>query len=81
MARLDDRPFNEFVTVKAPRGQRQNISSARQAAEWLLFRWPKEIDTAKPARHAKPVWRSWKGSARRQLHARLFAKRPRKPAF
>jgi hypothetical protein len=47
MARLDDRPFNEFVTVKAPRGQRQNVSSARQAAEWLLFRWPKEIDTAK----------------------------------
>jgi hypothetical protein len=47
MARLEDRPFNEFVTVKAPRGQRQNISSARQAAEWLLFRWPKEIDTAK----------------------------------
>jgi hypothetical protein len=47
MARLDDRPFNEFVTVKAPRGQRQDISSARQAAEWLLFRWPKEIDTVK----------------------------------
>jgi hypothetical protein len=47
MARLEDRPFNEFVTVKAPRGQRQNISSARQAAEWLHFRWPKEIDTAK----------------------------------
>jgi hypothetical protein len=24
-----------------------NISSAREAAEWLLFRWPQEIDTAK----------------------------------
>jgi hypothetical protein len=47
MARVDDRPFNEFVTVKAPRGQRQNISSAHQAAEWLLFRWPKDVDTQK----------------------------------
>ena len=47
MARFADKPFKEFVTVLAPRGQRQNISSARQAAEWLLFRWPKEIDTTK----------------------------------
>jgi hypothetical protein len=47
MARLEDKPFNEYVTVKTPRGGRDNISSARQAAEWLLYKWPSEIDTAK----------------------------------
>ncbi|WP_394893488.1 DUF982 domain-containing protein [Mesorhizobium sp. AaZ16] len=29
------------------------MSSARQAAEWLLFRWPNEIDAARNARRAK----------------------------
>jgi hypothetical protein len=41
-------PFDEYVTIKAPRGQRHNISSARQAAVWLLYEWPTETaDTAK----------------------------------
>jgi hypothetical protein len=54
MARLEDKPFDEFVTVKAPRGQRQNISSARQAAEWLLYKWPanSESETFRTARKA-----------------------------
>jgi hypothetical protein len=47
MGKLEDKPFDEFVTVKAARGQRQNISSARQAAEWLLYKWPSETDTDK----------------------------------
>jgi hypothetical protein len=47
MGKLEDKPFDEFVTVKAARGQRQNISNARQAAEWLLYKWPSEIDTDK----------------------------------
>jgi hypothetical protein len=47
MVTLEDKPFDEYVTVKPRRGQRQNISSARQAAEWLLYKWPCEIDTAK----------------------------------
>jgi hypothetical protein len=47
MGPIEDKPFDQFVTVKAPRGQRQNISSARPAAEWLLYKWPTEIDTAK----------------------------------
>lgn len=51
MARLEDKPFNEFVRVHA-RGQARNISSAREAAEWLLFRWPQEINTAR-AREAR----------------------------
>jgi hypothetical protein len=37
MTRFEDGPFDEHVTIKAARGQRQNISSARQAAEWLLY--------------------------------------------
>jgi hypothetical protein len=53
MARLEDRPFDEYVTIKAGRGQRQNISSARQAAEWLLYKWPTEEDTDKAWRARK----------------------------
>jgi hypothetical protein len=44
---LEDKPFDIYVTIKAPRGQRQNISSAREAAEWLLYKWPSGIDAVK----------------------------------
>jgi hypothetical protein len=36
---LKTSPFDEYVQIKAGRGQRQNISSARQAADWLLYKW------------------------------------------
>jgi hypothetical protein len=72
MARVDDRPFNEFVTVKAPRGQRQNISSAHQAAEWLLFRWPKNVDTQKARAARKPALRCWRDSERQRQPGKAF---------
>jgi hypothetical protein len=53
MARLEDKPFDEYVTIKAARGYRQNISSARQAADWLLYKWPAEEDTDKAWRARK----------------------------
>jgi hypothetical protein len=46
MGVLDDKPFDETVVVHAGRGQVRHISSAREAAEWLLYRWPGD-DTAK----------------------------------
>jgi hypothetical protein len=52
MAKLEDKPFDEYVTIKAARGHRQNISSARQAAEWLIYKWPAETDKAWRARKA-----------------------------
>jgi hypothetical protein len=63
MGTLDDKPFDEYVTVKAPRGQRQNISRARQAAEWLLYKWPTEIDTSKGARGPQGLPRGSGGPA------------------
>jgi hypothetical protein len=48
MATLDDKPFDEAVTVHGARpGLVQNISSVRQAAEWLLHKWPDRTDTDK----------------------------------
>jgi hypothetical protein len=38
MGTLEDKPFDEYATIKAARGHRQNISSARQAAEWLIYK-------------------------------------------
>jgi hypothetical protein len=61
MGTLDDKPFDEYVTVKAPRGQRQNISSARQAADWLLYKWPAEIDTDKAWRARKACLEALQG--------------------
>ncbi|WP_353644238.1 DUF982 domain-containing protein [Mesorhizobium sp. WSM2239] len=61
MARLEDRPFDEYVTIKAGRGQRQNISSARQAAEWLLYKWPTEEDTDKAWRARKACHEALQG--------------------
>jgi hypothetical protein len=61
MARLEDKPFNEYVTIKAARGQRQNISSARQAADWLLYKWPAEEDTNKAWRARKACLEALEG--------------------
>jgi hypothetical protein len=61
MARLEDGPFNVYVTIKAARGQRQNISSARQAAEWLLYKWPTE-DTDKAWRARKACFDALQGN-------------------
>lgn len=52
MAKLEDKPFDEYVTIKAAGGHRQNISNARQAAEWLIYKWPAETDKAWRARKA-----------------------------
>jgi hypothetical protein len=61
MARLEDGPFDEHVTIKAARGQRQNISSVRQAAEWLLYQWPLESDTDKAWRARKACYEALQG--------------------
>ncbi|WP_394891114.1 DUF982 domain-containing protein [Mesorhizobium sp. AaZ16] len=61
MARLEDKPFNEYVTIKAARGQRQNISSAREAADWLLYKWPAEEDTDKAWRARKACLEALQG--------------------
>jgi hypothetical protein len=50
---LKTSPFDEYVQIKAGRGQRQNISSARQAADWLLYKWQLETDTDKAWRARK----------------------------
>jgi hypothetical protein len=61
MGTLEDKPFDEFVTIKAGRGQRQNISSARQASEWLLYKWPTEEDTDKAWRARKACLEALQG--------------------
>jgi hypothetical protein len=60
MGTLEDKPF-EYVTIKAGRGQRQNISSARQASEWLLYKWPTEEDTDKAWRARKACLEALQG--------------------
>jgi hypothetical protein len=61
MGRLEDKPFDEYVTIKAGRGHRQNISSAREAAEWLLYKWPLEEDTDKAWRARKACYEALHG--------------------
>jgi hypothetical protein len=61
MGTLDDKPFDEYVTIKAGKGQRQNISSARQASEWLLYKWPTEEDTDKAWRARKACLEALQG--------------------
>jgi hypothetical protein len=61
MDTLEDKPFDEYVTIKAGRGQRQNISSARQASEWLLYKWPIEEDTDKAWRAPKACLEALQG--------------------
>lgn len=46
MALPADRPFDEAVPILDKRGVR-HVASAREAAEWLLDRWPLKADTAK----------------------------------
>ncbi|NGO50451.1 DUF982 domain-containing protein [Allomesorhizobium camelthorni] len=56
MATLEDKPFDQAVCVHGARaGQVQNVGSAREAAEWLLYEWPAETidsDKARAARQA-----------------------------
>jgi hypothetical protein len=48
MGTLEDKPFDKAVQVHGRRaGQVRNVTSTREAAEWLLHNWPSEIDTAK----------------------------------
>jgi hypothetical protein len=61
MGTLEDKPFDEYVTIRAGRGQRQNISSARQASEWLLYKWPTEEDTDKAWRARKACLEALQG--------------------
>jgi hypothetical protein len=43
---MDDKPFEQAVTVHGARpGLLQNISSVRQAAEWLLYKWPTDSES------------------------------------
>jgi hypothetical protein len=42
------RAVRENVETSRPKSQRQDISKAHQVAEWLLYKWPTEIDTTKP---------------------------------
>jgi hypothetical protein len=46
MATLDDKPFDQAVTVhRARAGLVQNIGSVREAAEWLLYKWPSDSES------------------------------------
>ena len=48
MGTLEDKSFDQAVTVHGQRaGRVEHIGSARKAAEWLLYKWPTEIDTNK----------------------------------
>ena len=55
MAKLEDKSFDQAVMVRGARaGLVQNIGSVREAAEWLLHRWPAdgESETSWNARKA-----------------------------
>jgi hypothetical protein len=55
MAKLEDKLFDQAVTVHGARaGLVQNIGSVREAAEWLLYKWPadSESETSWNARKA-----------------------------
>jgi hypothetical protein len=55
MAKLEDKPFDQAVMVHGARpGLVQNIGSVREAAEWLLHKWPadSESETSWSARKA-----------------------------
>jgi hypothetical protein len=69
-ASIEDKPF-EVCDHQDAAGQRQNISSARHAAEWLLYKWPSEIDTAKACAARKACLEVLRADARRQPLARL----------
>jgi hypothetical protein len=54
MGRLEDKPFGQAVKVHGERaGKVQNISSAREAAEWLLHKWPTGTIDSLKARAAR----------------------------
>ena len=63
MAKLDDKPFDQAVTVHGARpGLVQDISSVRQAAEWLLYKWPDRTDTDNAWRARKACLEALQGS-------------------
>lgn len=54
MALLTDKPFDQAVCVHGRRaGDVRNISSAREAAEWLLYEWPEAMIDSSKARAAR----------------------------
>ncbi|NGO51590.1 DUF982 domain-containing protein [Allomesorhizobium camelthorni] len=54
MATVKDKPFDRAVCVHGVRaGQVQNIGSAREAAEWLLYEWPEATRDGLKARAAR----------------------------
>ncbi len=54
MATLKDKPFDQAVCVHGHRtGDVRNISSAREAAEWLLYEWPEAARDSLKARAAR----------------------------
>jgi hypothetical protein len=54
MARPEDKPFVQAVRVHGARAaQPRNISSAREAAEWLLYKWPEKTFESWKARFAR----------------------------
>jgi hypothetical protein len=64
MATLDDKLFDQAVCVHGMRaGQVQNIGSVREAAEWLLYEWPSDIDTAKARAARKACLEVLKGES------------------
>ena len=65
MATLEDKPFDQAVTVHGARaGLVRNIGSVREAAEWLLYKWPSEDRRRKPLeRRARPASRHCRAKA------------------
>jgi hypothetical protein len=81
MATLDDKPFDQAVRVHGARaGQVRNISSAREAAEWLLYEWPTQtIDTARARAARKACLEVLEGQRKAAIARQAFREASRHP--
>jgi hypothetical protein len=68
---MEHKPFDQAVQVHAERGIR-NVSSAREAAEWLLYKWPQKIDTAKARAARKACLEVLKGQRKAAAARKAF---------
>jgi hypothetical protein len=76
-----DKPFDQPVRVHGSRaGQVRNISSAREAAESLLYEWPGKIDTERARAARKACLEVLEGQRKAAAARKASAMPPRKPA-
>jgi hypothetical protein len=73
MGTLEDKPFDQAVKVHGERaGKVEHIGSARKAAEWLLYKWPFEIDTAKARAARKACLEALEGQRKAAAARKAF---------